>query len=123
MSKNSNYDTGCINGKKTQITDPTTGETRTPYARILIRRRQIKSDKAKEYIDLGCARKGYNNAVQTLPRQDAEVAVIVAEQDARERAVRAFCKRAGCPTTCLPGCGRECGGMRDFLKYYDNDNQ
>jgi hypothetical protein len=91
MSKDSHYHTGCINGKKTQITDTATGETYRPYARILVRRRQIRSVKAKEYIEAGCKRIDRPNGVETLLIQDAEVSVVAAEDNARNTAWQAFC--------------------------------
>lgn len=52
--------------------------------------------------------------------QVAEI-VEIAEQDARERAVRALCKHASCNWCDGTEHERDCGGLRDFLKYYDDE--
>jgi hypothetical protein len=75
----------------------------------------MKSKRAKAQLnyDAGLNRKGY----MVIELFKAKGAVELAEQDARERAARAFC--ASCPMSEQPPC--MCLRKTEFLKHYDDE--
>lgn len=79
----------------------------------------MKSERAKNYIERE-GRKVGNDIV--LYRSGFSHAVKLAEQDARERAIKAFCKKI-CPQfyPCRHGEQGGCAESLEFLKNYDNE--
>lgn len=81
---------------------------------------EIKSKRAVEVI-----RYSFNvNSGIGISLRHAYEAVEGAEQDARERAIKAFRHACNCGDTHSP-CEiyEECSAFKIFLKYYDNENQ
>lgn len=82
----------------------------------------MKSKRADEYLFDDGYEEEFRSMDTLIPVHDAVKAVELAEEDARERAVKAYCATQththGCPD--YP-CGYECVGQIEFLKAYDDE--
>ena len=82
----------------------------------------MKSEKAREYISSHTWKERDTCPLGNVRAHIAEAAVDMAEEDARYRAINAFCV-AAClfadNSFCYPGC--ICGDLVRFLKEYDGE--